>query len=181
MVRETQMKKGQSLASCKLPVKYPASVQRFILIRNKCKEDYCVVIVRWSSFFLFLYFTVPIYEIHILSISFPALVLLETNVMSNLVGVLDHLVRALRQYRRGQSSIPGQFDFFQTFFFQFIRHVFNCDDLLCTYFFILWFQYMKFIYSSFQTGEYWMGEGLVRCTRQNNCICIAGIMKPWKP
>ena len=33
-----------------------------------------------------------------------------------------------------------------------INCIFNCSDLLCIYFFIPWFQYMKFTFSSFQVS-----------------------------
>lgn len=36
------------------------------------------------------------------------------------------------------------------FFYNYLRRMFNCDDLLYIHLFILRFKYMKFIYLSFQ-------------------------------
>ena len=63
------------------------------------------------------------------------------------VSLLAQLVRALHRYRRGQGSNPGKPDFFRLSFRNCISYVNNCEDLLYTYFFILQFKYMSFIYS----------------------------------
>ena len=50
-------------------------------------------------------------------------------------------------YRRGQGSNPGKPDFFRLSFLNCISCVNNCEDPLYTYFFIVQFKYMNFMYS----------------------------------
>ena len=60
----------------------------------------------------------------------------------------------MKVYRRGQDPNPGKPEFFHAFFFATgYSYVFNCDDLLCIYFFIQSFKYMKFTYPSFQNNK----------------------------
>ena len=60
----------------------------------------------------------------------------------------------MKVYRRGQASTPGKPEFFHAFFFATgYSYVFNYDDLLCIYFFIQSFKYMKVTYPSFQNNK----------------------------
>ena len=60
----------------------------------------------------------------------------------------------MKVYRRGQDWNPGKPEFFHAFFLQLdIGYVFNYDDLLCIYFSIQSFKYMKVTYLSFQNNK----------------------------
>ena len=60
------------------------------------------------------------------------------------VTLLVQLIRALHQYRRGQSSNLSKPEFFQA---SCISGIFNCDDHFCIYFSIPQYKYLKFIHS----------------------------------
>ena len=68
------------------------------------------------------------------------------------VGLLVELVMVLRTSIAEQVriSIPASLNFFQALFFQLLLSCILkiCDGLLCVYFFIPQFKYMKLIYSS---------------------------------